>query len=39
MEYRVEYGDVGKAVAITPRADTQPIADFARELQRILSER
>jgi hypothetical protein len=39
MEYRVEYSDVGKAVTITPPADTQPIGDFARELQRILAKR
>ncbi|MDP9346229.1 MAG: hypothetical protein M3P44_10985 [Actinomycetota bacterium] len=39
MEYRVEYSDVGKAVTITPPTDTQPIGDFARELQRILAQR
>ena len=39
MEYRVEYTDVGKPVTITPPTDTQPIGDFARELQRILSQR
>jgi hypothetical protein len=39
MEYRVEYSDVGKPVTIAPPANTQPIADFARELQRILSKR
>jgi hypothetical protein len=37
IEYRVEYSDVGKAVTITPPTNTQPIADFARELQQILS--
>ena len=39
IEYRVEYTDVGKAVTITPPTDTQPIGDFARELQRILAKR
>lgn len=39
IEYRVEYTDVGKAVTITPPADTQPIGDFARQLQRILAKR
>ncbi len=39
IEYRVDYTDVGKAVTITPPADTQPIGDFARELQRILARR
>ena len=39
IEDRVEYTDVGEAVTITPPADTQPIADFARELQRILARR
>jgi hypothetical protein len=38
IEYRVEYTDVGKAVTITPPSNTQPIADFARELQSILSK-
>jgi hypothetical protein len=39
MEYRVEYTDVGKETKITPPANPQPIADFAREVQRILSKR
>jgi hypothetical protein len=39
IEYRIDYTDVGKDVTITPPTDTQPIADFARELQRILSKR
>jgi hypothetical protein len=39
IEYRIEYTDVGKPVTITPPAKTQPIADFARELQRILAKR
>jgi hypothetical protein len=39
IEYRIEYTGVGKPVTITPPTDTQPIADFARELQRILSKR
>jgi hypothetical protein len=38
LEYRVNYTDVGKAVTITPPTDTQPIADFARELQRVLAK-
>jgi hypothetical protein len=39
MEYKLEYTDVGKATTITPPTDTQPIADFARELQRILARK
>ena len=39
MEYRVEYTDVGGETTITPPTDTEPIADFARELQRILASR
>ena len=39
MEYRVEYSDVGKPVTITPPTDTQPISDFAREMQRVLAQR
>lgn len=39
IEYRVEYSDVGKKTTIVAPKDTQPIGDFARELQRILSRR
>ena len=39
IEYRVEYTDVGKSVTITAPKNTEPIADFARELQRILAKR
>ena len=39
MEYRVEYTDVGKETTFTPPTDTQPISDFARELQRIIAKR
>jgi hypothetical protein len=39
MEYRVEYTDVGGKTTITPPAKTQPLSDFAQEVQRILSQR
>jgi hypothetical protein len=39
IAYRVEYTDVGRPVTITPPTDTQPIGDFARELQRILAKK
>ena len=39
MEYKLEYSDVNKPVTITPPTDTQPIGDFARELQQILARR
>jgi hypothetical protein len=39
IEYRVEYSDVGSETKITPPAHPQPIADFARALQQILSRR
>ena len=39
IEYRLEYTDVGGETTITPPADAQPIADFARELERILARR
>ncbi len=39
MEYRVEYTDVGRETKISPPANPQPLADFAREVQRILSKR
>lgn len=39
MEYRVEYTDVGNETTITPPTDTQPISDFAREVQRLLAQR
>jgi hypothetical protein len=39
MEYRVTYTAVGKTTTITPPKKTQPMADFAREVQRILAQR
>jgi hypothetical protein len=39
MEYRVEYTDVGEKTTITPPSDTQPLSDFARELQRLIAKR
>ena len=39
IEYRVEYSDVGEETTVVAPKDTQPIGDFARELQRILSRR
>jgi hypothetical protein len=39
MEYRVNYTAVGKTTTITPPKKTQPMADFAREVQRILAQR
>jgi hypothetical protein len=39
MEYRVKYTAVGKTTTITPPTKTQPMADFAREVQRILAQR
>ena len=39
IEYRVEYSDVDAETTIVAPKDTQPIGDFARELQRILSRR
>ena len=39
MEYRLEYTDVGEETTITPPTKTQPISDFAREVQRILAQR
>ena len=39
MEYRLEYSDVGEPVTITAPKDTEPIGDFARELQRVLADR
>jgi hypothetical protein len=39
MEYRVNYTAVGKTTTITPPTKTQPMADFAREVQRILAKR
>jgi hypothetical protein len=35
----VEYSGVGTDAKITPPAHPQPLADFARELQQILSRR
>ena len=39
IEYRVEYTDVGEETTITPPSDTQPLSDFAREMQRLLAKR
>jgi hypothetical protein len=39
IEYRLQYTDVGKATSITPPTNTQPIGDFARQLQKILASR
>jgi hypothetical protein len=39
IEYRVEYSGVGGDTRINPPAHAQPIADFARALQQILSRR
>lgn len=39
MEYRLEYTDVGEETTITPPTETQPISDFAREVQRIIASR
>jgi hypothetical protein len=39
IEYKIAYTGVGKPVTITPPTNTQPIADFARELQRVLAKK
>jgi hypothetical protein len=39
MEYRVSYTHVGQAATLTAPSNTQPISDFAREVQRILARR
>jgi hypothetical protein len=39
IEYRLQYTDVGKATSITPPTSTQPIGDFARQLQKILASK
>ena len=39
IEYRLQYTDVGKPTTITPPTNTQPIGDFARQLQKILASR
>jgi hypothetical protein len=39
IEYRLQYTDVGKATTITPPTKTQPIGDFARQLQQLLASR
>jgi hypothetical protein len=39
IEYRLQYTDVGKPATISPPIDTQPIGDFARQLQQILARR
>ena len=39
LEYKIDYTAVGKPVTITAPKDTQPIADFANELQRILAKK
>jgi len=38
IEYKIDYTGVGKPVTITAPKNTEPIADFARELQRILAK-
>jgi hypothetical protein len=39
MEYALQYSDVNQPVTITAPGNTQPIGDFARQLQAILSKR
>jgi hypothetical protein len=39
MEYALQYSDVNKPVTIAAPANTQPIGEFARQLQQILSKR
>jgi hypothetical protein len=39
MEYRVEYTGVGEKTTITPPTHTQPLSDFAQQVQKILSQR
>ena len=39
MEYRVDYTAVGEKTTITPPTNTQPLSDFARQVQKILSQR
>jgi hypothetical protein len=39
MEYRVEYTAVGEKTTITPPTKTQPLSDFAQQVQKILSQR
>jgi hypothetical protein len=39
MEYRVEYTKVGEDTTITPPTKTQPLSDFAQQVQEILSKR
>jgi hypothetical protein len=39
MEYRVEYTGVGKETTIVAPTKTQPISDFAAEVQRLISKR
>lgn len=39
IEYRLQYSAVGAEPVILPPEDVQPIGDFARELQRLLSRR
>ncbi len=39
LEYKIDYTAVGKPVTITAPKDTEPIADFANELQRILAKK
>jgi hypothetical protein len=36
MEYKVDYTAVGKSTTINPPTNTQPMSDFAREVQRIV---
>jgi hypothetical protein len=39
MEYRVAYTKVGEKTTITAPTNTQPISDFARQVQQILAKR
>lgn len=39
LEYRAEYSDVGKTVAVTPPADAEPIQDFVAALQELVAKR
>jgi len=39
MEYRVEYTGVGEETPIVAPTKTQPISDFAAEIQRLISKR
>lgn len=39
IEYRAEYSEVGKTVAVSPPADAEPIADFVTALQQLMAQR